>query len=314
VGRQEHALHQQSGSQQVSQALPPQRLGYQSEGRAASPRRTVCPLVRVTAIWDSIAALTRSRHFTHRSPRSKTIAVLGQDSLGVSIGYDWVHGRMPHPSPGPRTVNATVCFQRPHFSNWISLLHMKERHIEDARFARLAGRVNQVVASSARIITHSLPAPHAAAPGRQQCSMPGKQPFVWGPRSPKSWPTGLAFPQSQDRNPVNSEACRPKLSAESRRVWSPNLGTALLGRTLREMRHRTAGSTPHAFRIGDEDRLPGESRSPFRSLMAGRNDVLAHPYPTPNASSEALGAGVGDAKWQVAGEELGFPGRGQSAT
>jgi len=41
----------------------------------------------------------------------------------------------------------------------------------------------------------------------------------------------------------------------------------------------------HAFHIGDEDRLLGESRSPIRSLMAGQNDVLARPYPTPNASS-----------------------------
>ena len=40
-----------------------------------------------------------------------------------------------------------------------------------------------------------------------------------------------------------------------------------------------------ASRIGDEDRLLGESQSPFPSLMAGRNDVLAHPYPTLNASS-----------------------------
>ena len=52
VGHQEHALHQQSGSQQASQALPPQRLGSQIVGTGCQPgrqpRQAVCSLDRVT--------------------------------------------------------------------------------------------------------------------------------------------------------------------------------------------------------------------------------------------------------------------------
>ena len=44
------------------------------------------------------------------------------------------------------------------------------------------------------------------------------------------------------------------------------------------------GFMRHAFHIGDEDRLLGKSRSLIRSLMAGRNDVLALLYPTANAA------------------------------